>query len=181
MHRTLRCLFAASITLALALPAGARQPEQETRAAMKKLDFLIGKWKGRGTMLVRGNRDTFTQSSSLAYKLGGSVLVMDSTMQQENMETGQAEQTAASMTIITYDPDSRKYRLHVYQANGRHVAAEAVLDGPRKLTWSYEHHQGGRVRYSATVTSDHRFKEVGEYSKGGKGWVRVLELRLDKI
>ena len=179
-HALRSCLILAAVGL-LAGPAQARQPEQETRAAMKKLGFLVGKWKGRGTMLVRGNRDTFTQSSSLYYKLGGSVLIMDSTMQQENMETGQPEETHASMTVITYDPASRKYRLHTYQANGRHVAAEAVLEGPRKLTWSYEHHQGGRMRYTATVTNDKRFQEIGEYSKAGKGWVRVLELRLDKV
>lgn len=181
MPKSLGWILAALIACLLIPPALARQPEQETRAAMKKLGFLVGKWKGRGTMLVRANRDTFTQSSAIEYRLGGSVLIIESSMYQENMETGQAEQTQASMTVITYDSDSRKYRLHVYQANGRHIAAEAVLDGPRKLTWTYEHHQDGLVRYAATVTNDHRFREIGEYSKAGKGWVRVLELRLDKV
>src|SRR5712664_1834906 len=68
------------ITLASAcLAQSVRAPDIEAqRTAMKKLDFLVGKWSGQGRML-RGAAEPleFVQTEDVQYKLDGLVLMIE--------------------------------------------------------------------------------------------------------
>ena len=58
--------------VALSVPLSAQNPTSAQLDAMKKLDFLVGQWKGEGWISFGpGQRRTFTQTETIEPKLGG--------------------------------------------------------------------------------------------------------------
>src|SRR5467141_5398451 len=101
----------------------ARVPDlQVQRQAMKKLDFLIGKWAGEAR-LRRGPTESveLLRTEEVHYKLDGLIVVIEGVGR-----TKSAQPVLQALGIISYDDESATYRLRAFN-DGRFLESEVKL------------------------------------------------------
>ncbi|HEY6330971.1 MAG TPA: hypothetical protein VI756_16685, partial [Blastocatellia bacterium] len=75
-----RALLLISLTIGMAGIAYGQRPNADAqREAMKKLEFLAGKWSGVATVNGGGQPIKVHQTEEIQYKLGGLVLLIEGT------------------------------------------------------------------------------------------------------
>jgi uncharacterized protein DUF1579 len=161
----------------IALPLMAQTPSiPDQREAMKKLDFMVGQWKGEGWHeRPPGPRTTFTQTENVQKKVDGLALLV------EGKGTGKdGAGNFEAMGVISYDDQARRYRFVTNTSEGRHGDFELKLT-ERGWEWGFALPQGGRVRYTMKLTDDGQWLEIGEYSQDEKTWRRFHEMTLRRM
>lgn len=101
-----------------------RAPDVERqRAAMKKLDFLVGKWSG-DARVQRGPDEALelTQTEDAQYKLDGLILLIEGT--GRNKSDGKVAFRA--LATVSYDDRAGAYRMRAYN-DGRYLETELKL------------------------------------------------------
>ena len=177
-----RRYFLAVVALALS-PAlsPAQAPAVAQRDAMKKLDFLVGEWKGEGWMeFAPGQRRTFRGTEVVQRKLQGLLLTIEGV--HRSQAGGKAKEAVVhnAFTVVSYDEKAKRYRFQAYTARGNHEDTEAkVRDG--QLVWGMKVPQFGEVRYTITRDDKGRWFEVGEVSQDGKPWRKFFEMTLETV
>ena len=164
-------LCAASLPLVAQDPQIAAQQE-----AMKKVGFMVGKWKGEGWVEMPGTkRETFTQTEHVQWKLDGLALLV------EGHGTSGEVTVFRAIGLLTYDAESKLFRFASGSTQGRHGYHEGrLVDGGWE--WTYPVPQvGGRVRYVIRLTDKGEWHEVGEFSRDEKAWRKFFEMTLKKI
>ncbi len=108
-----------------------RASVQEQRAAMQKLAFLVGCWKGPVT-IQRGQAGPIrlTQTEDIAYKLDGLVILI----QGASTETDGKIQFEALATVA-YDEPSHAYRIRAY--NDGHYVDTVFKVFPEGFSWEF--------------------------------------------
>jgi hypothetical protein len=157
----LALVLSANIALAETSPP----PQAE---AMKKLDFLVGEWKGEGWVVTReGKRETFSSTELIRKKLLGTALLIEGT------HTG-----FEAIAVVTYDANAQQYRWRSFTSRGGGVDAEAKLTGERTLQW----YPSANSRYTIAIGETGQWKEVGEYSRDeGKTWTQFFEMSVQRV
>jgi hypothetical protein len=173
-----RLFFLAAVMILLG-PAWslAQAPAAAEREAMKKLDFLVGEWKGEGWMeFAPGQRRTCRGTEVVQSKLGGQLLTIEGLFRGQ---TGEAIVHNA-FAVVSYDENAKRYRFQAHTARGGHEDAEAkVADG--QLVWGMKVPQFGDVRYTIKRDDKGRWFEVGEVSRDGKDWRKFFEMTLEPV
>jgi hypothetical protein len=169
--------------LMLFLPASvmAQGPASPHREEMKKLDFLIGEWKGEGwTEFVPGQRRTSPISETVQSKLGGTILLVEGLGKIK--VPGKQEEVVVhnALGVISYDLKAKLYRVRSYLADGRSVDAEAKFISSG-FQWSFQAPQGMSVRYTVKLTDKGEWFEVGEMSQDGSNWRQFHEMTLQRL
>jgi len=143
------------------------------RAEVKKLDSMVGQWKGSGWMQQGPNRQTFTGTENVQRKLDGLALLIEGKF--TNPEGKVIHETLA---ILDFNTKESKYRFRTYLASGMTGEQDYRLlaDG---YEWGFQT-QAGTIRYTIKTTNDVWF-EIGEFSKDGKNWIKIFEMKLEKV
>src|SRR5260370_1049910 len=124
MSTTTRLFLAACSTL---LPCIAQTPRalnlEAQRAAMKKLDFLIGKWTGEARVL-RGPSELveMIQTEEAQFKLDGLVLLIEGVGRTKS----DGKPALQALGMITYDDVSETYPYRAFN-DGRFLETELKL------------------------------------------------------
>ena len=133
-----------------------RAPDIEAqRAALKKLDFLIGKWSGEARVL-RGPGETLEliQTEEAQYKLGGLILVIEGVGRTKS--SGQP--VLQAFGIISYDDESATYRMRACN-DGRFLETQVrLLEEGKGMTWGFVL---GDIRTNSVL----RINENGEWTE----------------
>jgi hypothetical protein len=173
----LSTLVAASL---LGLPTARAQEAMPdpaiAQAAMARLDFMVGRWKGDAWQ-QRGPQRVQTQMLEVVEKkLNGAVLQVEGRGTVE-VSGGPERVVHHAFGIISFDPMSRTYSLRSYLNNGLSGDfALTLIDGG--VSWSRTV-PGGSIRNTARYTAD-EWHEIGEFSRDGATWTQVMELRLKR-
>src|SRR5215470_16977879 len=133
-----------------------RNPNLEAqRLAMKKLDFLVGRWTGEARM-ARGPGETkeLVQTEEAGYKLDGLILVIEG--------VGLAKSTGAPVLqafgIISYEDETQTYRMRAFN-DGRFLETEIkLLEEGKGMTWGFTL---GEIRTKSLL----RINEPGEWTE----------------
>src|SRR5687768_13637908 len=122
----------------------AQTPASGQRAEMKKLDWLVGHWKGTGWMQVGPQgRKEFTQTETIQGKLDGLVLIIEG--QGKSKVDGSTVHTA--LAFVSYDAASKTFRWRAFTAEGRQTDTVAMV-GDNTLEWGLEIPHRGQMRYT---------------------------------
>jgi len=145
------------------------------RSAMKKLEFLTGKWCGEARA-VRGPGETveWLQSEDVQYKLGGLVLLIEGVGQKPD---GQAVLQALAM--VSYDDATASYRMRAFN-DGRFLETEVkLLEDGRGMTWGFAL---GEVRTHSVLRLDEKgeWTEHHEIAVGAEPSKPLLDLTVRK-
>jgi hypothetical protein len=107
---------------------------QAQRAAMKKLDFLVGKWTGEAH-LARGAGETteLLQTEEAGYKLDGLILVIEG--------IGRTKSDGAfvlqAFGVISYDDSAQTYDMRAFN-DRRFLETEIkLLQQGKGMTWGF--------------------------------------------
>ena len=154
----------------------AQTPASGQRAEMKKLDWLVGQWKGTGWMQMgpQGRKD-FTQTETIQGKLDGLVLVIEG--QGKSQEDGSTVHTA--LAFVSYDEGAKTFRWRAFTAEGRQTDTVAKV-GTNTLEWGLEIPQRGRMRYTIKLNEKGEWFEVGEMTQDGQTWQKFFEMTLQR-
>jgi len=160
--------------------AQSTSPPSASIDAIKKLDFLLGSWKGDGWIQMgAGNRRNFNQSEVVESKLGGLVIMIEGLGKGSDADNNGAIVHNA-IAIISYDSDAKVYRWRAYTADGRSIDTEAKLTGDHILQWGFAVPQAGTIRYTMDLSQPDHWHETGEFSHDGKSWFNTFEMMLQR-
>jgi len=143
---------------------------------MKKLDWLVGSWKGKGWMQMGPQgRKEFTQTETIQSKLDGLVMVIEG--EGKSKEHGAVIHTA--LAFVSYDERTKTFRWRAFTAEGRQTDTEAKV-GTNVLEWGFPISQRGLIRYSIKLDVRGEWVEVGEMTQDGKTWQKFFEMTLQR-
>jgi hypothetical protein len=180
MKRPLSILFAALMASVL---CHAQMIPTAKIAEMKKLDFMIGDWKGGGWIeFSPGQRFNFTGTETIRYKLGGSVILVEGRHKAKFAGSDVERTVHEAMGILSYDESAKHYRFNTYLATGGGTNAEARLVSDSVVEWRF--YDTGRkvdVRFTIRLNEKGEWFEIGEASLDGTTWHKFFEMTLERL
>lgn len=172
-----RFIFAA-VLLAAPMAAQAQTPASPTgspaqRAALDRLAFLDGTWRGPATIHSPGGTTVLTQTERVGPMLGGSVRVIEG---RGYAADGSTQFNA--MAIVSWDARTGKYGFRSYaQGYSGDDEFEVTDDGFR---WETPAGPGAKIQYVAVV-KDGTWHEVGTYVAEGQPPREMIDMRLTRV
>ena len=169
--------FAVSVAQAQAQVPRQQRAEAQ-RAAMRRLDYMVGDWEGEGWTVMNGERHTFRGGELIQRKLGGIALLVEGAFFSRPAGSEQETPSHTTLGVISYDPRTQTYRFRTWLARG--------MAGERELTliadgWQWEiRYPKGVIRYVMKLTPAGEWFEIGERSEDEKAWQKFFEMRLRK-
>jgi len=147
------------VCMALLVPCMAQPPRvpdlEAQRAALKKLDFLVGKWSGEARVL-RGPGELLDliQTEEAQYKLDGLILIIEGVG-----KTKAAGKVALqALGIVSYDDEAGTYHMRAYN-DGRYLETDLKLsENGKGITWGF---RLGDIETSSML----RINEKGEWTE----------------
>jgi hypothetical protein len=145
--------------MALLVPCMTQPPRvpdlKAQRAALKKLDFLVGKWSGEARIL-RGPGEPLEliQTEEAQYKLDGLILII------EGIGKTKADGKVAlqAFGIVSYEDERETYRMRAYN-DGRYLETDLNLsENGQGITWGF---RLGDIKTSSML----RINEKGEWTE----------------
>ncbi|MCI0488674.1 MAG: DUF1579 domain-containing protein [Blastocatellia bacterium] len=181
MEKIMRSIVALLLLCSLHTSLQAQAPASAQKEEMKKLNFLVGDWKGEGwTMTPDGKRHTFTQTEKIQTKLGGFVLLIEGEGKGKLPGTDEEATLFEALAVVSYDEGKSRYRFVSHTSEGRFVEAEAkLIEGG--LEWGFAIPQGGRIRFTLKLTDKGEWFEIGEFSRDEKNWLKFHEMTLQRV
>jgi hypothetical protein len=149
-----------------------RVPDLEAqRAAMKKLNFLVGTWVGEAHVLrAPGQTVQLVQSEDARYKLDGLILVIEGIG-----KTSAGALVLQALGVISYEDESNAYRMRAFN-DGRFLETEVkLLDEGEGMSWGFAM---GEVRTKSVLRINERgeWTEIHEINIGSQSTKKLMEV-----
>jgi len=165
----------------VAAPATAQQPGAANREAMKKLDYLAGKWRGDATVTLGKDPKPLKQTEDVQYKLDGVVLLVEGIGRGKLPGKDEDGVLFHALAVMSYDVQAKRYKINAYRMEGQSVDADVTLT-ERGFIWGFKQPERGvEVKYTLTLTPKDEWHEFGEYSLDGKTWTKFIEMKLTRV
>ena len=176
--------FLTAVILAGSLAASAQQEPRsramapdaqiaEQRAAISRLDFMLGTWTGSGWMMLGpGQRAEFNQTETVQKKLDGTLITIDGDGRDKSNPDRIVHNAFA---VLTYTPETKQYRFQPFLPGHQLDVSPTVSD--HSWTWGFDVPYG-KTRFTLDFT-DGKWHEIGEFSRdGGQNWMKNFEMTL---
>jgi hypothetical protein len=148
---------------------------------IRKLDFLVGEWKGEGWFQMGpGKPSHVIQHELVTAKAGGSALLMEGVGRTKKEDGTAGEVVHDAAALLGYDEQAKKY-LFTTSVAGRGAANPWFeVTGVNAARWGMDVPQG-KMRYIITLTDKGEWFEIGEFSRDGERWTKFFEMTLQKV
>jgi hypothetical protein len=170
-------LFVAMLLLPPQMAQQPRSPDLEAqRTAMKRLDFLVGKWVGEAR-ITRGTGETteLMQTEEAGYKLDGLILVIEG--------IGRTRSGGASVLqalgVVSFDDECKTYQLRAFN-DGRFLETGVkLLEQAKGMTWGFTF---GEIKTNSVMRINEKseWTETHEISIGSQPPRRVMEVTVHR-
>jgi hypothetical protein len=179
--RTFRPLPVSLVILTLSLAVSSQTPSANQAEEIRKLDFLLGEWKGTGWEVnwdgSRGNE--FSQKTKVEAKAGGSALRIK---ESRNYKTTGMSRSSTLDATISYDEGAKIYR---WRGEGSKIALEAKLIDVKTFQLGVPFTvnvvlPNGARRTTIKITESGEWNETLDVWKIDR-WYRVEESTLRKV
>ncbi len=144
------------------------------RAAMKKLEFLIGEWSGEASVLRGpGQFVDLAQTESAQFKLDGLLLVIEGVGRAKS----DGRPALQAFGLISFDDEAGVYRMRAFN-DGRWLETEIRLsDGEKSISWGF---MVGEYKTSTVLHINEKgeWTEYGEITIGDRAPQKMMELRV---
>ncbi|HYP06518.1 MAG TPA: hypothetical protein VER03_09855 [Bryobacteraceae bacterium] len=170
----MKLLVLALLGMSVWAQAPPTEPSPEHLAAMKKLSWMIGEWRGEAWMQVGPQKHTSTGTEVVQSRLNGSILTVEGSFKDA---TGKPTHTAFG--VLSFNPRSDWYRFHAFTGAGQMADAKVAMRD-NGFDWSFEAAPGVQVRYRVNLDENGEWVEKGEMTREGKT-VQFFEMRLRKV
>ncbi len=168
-------ITATTATSLLAQPPA--PPAPEVRAAMEKLAWLEGEWRGEGWRATSAGKETFQVSERTHFHLDGLVLVVHGRGWSADDEGNEIEGHKA-FGVMSYDAFAKTYRFDAFVKDGYQSRSEPQV-GENEYRWSHPAGPDAEMRYHAWLSEDGEWIESGERCIADT-CTPVMEMRLKR-
>ncbi len=138
----------------------------EKAAAMAKLEFLVGEWRGLSWMQMGPQRSEASGVETVQKKAGGLALLIEGRFSSRSPD-GSDRVVHDALAVLSYDSESDTYRMVSHLANGRTGDFAARLIGEQTLQWVIPETPVGEIRYTLTIDGD-TWIEAGHMTREGE-------------
>ena len=148
-------------------------PDLESqRAAMKKLNFLVGEWSGEARLLRGPDEPTeLVQTEEARYKLDGLILTIEGVGRTKS----DGKPILQALGVISYDDESKTYHMRAFN-DGRFLETEVELpEEGQGMAWSFVL---GEIRTKSVMQINDRgeWTELHEITIGSQPPKKFMEL-----
>lgn len=148
---------------------------------MRRLDFLVGDWKGEASVHAGPDRGNALQTETVRTRLGGKILVVEG-LGREKLENGTAGKPVhEAFGVVSFDEKTKKYRFDAWTAQRGYVQAWFEAGDDNSARWGFDTPDGSKIRYSISLNDKGEWREVGEFSRDGNQWMKFMEMTLQKV
>jgi hypothetical protein len=160
-----------TVWLVAAPPLSGQTPSPAQSEEMRKLEFLLGEWKGKGWMYrADGSRIEISQNVKVERESGGPSLRVKDTKKYKAMGLDGSSPSHAETATIYFDEGTRGYRWR--RGAERKTPFEAKLIEAGTLQWE-KHSPGSVARTTIRVKEDGEWHETLEFWLSKDGWFRA--------
>jgi hypothetical protein len=144
-------------------------------AAMRRLGFLLGDWRGHGWTAIGGHRVRFEQEESVRSRLGGEIVTVDG---RANDPGNREDVRFSAFAIASYDIEASVYRWRAYSAGN---CIEVPLEvGDQTFGWGFGAASDTLIRFDASIAGN-TWRQVGKVSvDAGATWSQTFEMTLTR-
>lgn len=162
------------LLLAFAASVAAQTPEIVSlkKAEMKKVEKFVGTWRGTGWRQIGPQRENVAGTETVLMKLDGTALLIEG-----RFVDGEGNVKHETLAIMSYDEASKVHKFRSHLANGTTGEFDLKVNAD-SFEWGFPT-QAGSVRFTIRLENDTWF-EIGEFSRDGKTWVKMLEMTLKR-
>ena len=170
-------MLAIFLALLPAMTQAPRMPDVVTqRAAMKKLDFLVGEWSGTARIYRSGAEPLELQQSEKAqFKLEGLLLEIEGVGR-----TKDGKPALQALGIVSYDEDRQTYHFRAFN-DGRWLESDTTLTDDRKgIKWGFKL---GDIQTSSLmrIAATGNWTEEHEIIVGSQPTRKLMEVNVSRI
>ena len=167
---------------AIGLSQGRQEAPQarEARAAMQKLSWLAGQWRGTATIVQPGGQQTLIQSEDVRFKVFDTSLLIEGTGRNQAAGERPGEIVFQALAVISYDAPSKAFKMRAITERGSVDPHIEVKE--KEIIWGFEvPGGGGEVRYHIRLSDQGHWLETGEFTRdGGQTWMKFIEMDLQR-
>jgi hypothetical protein len=174
-----------AISLAALLPclsfAQAESPTKaEQLAEMKKLDFMIGEWKGTSKIRMgAGPASESAMHERVESVLGGLGLLIRGRGTGQSADGGERV-THEAVGLFNWDPANKRYRFISQTEKGYFTVTDAAFENGA-FVWNLKMGGDAAARYTIRLDDAGRWSETGEMTRDGKTWAPFFEMVLGRV
>lgn len=176
-HKLLLALCLSQPLMAIAQMPDFKRDEQ--LAEMKKLAWMVGEWRGTGSMQMGpGPAMTSQVHERIESKLDGLAIHVEGIGMAKDA-AGKETKVHHALATISWSPECKCYRFPAHTMHGSFVNAEMrIVDNT--VVWGFKTGPM-EIRYTIRQTDKGQWNEVGDRSMDGKTWQRFFEMNLDRV
>jgi hypothetical protein len=149
---------------------------ESQRSAMKKLEFLVGKWSGEARVYRLPSQPVgLAQTEDAYYKLDGLLLIIEGV--GRNRTDGKIALQA--LGVVSYDDEAGTYRMRAFN-DGRYLETELKLSETGKgISWGFTL---GDVKTSSVlrINDKGQWTELTDITVGSQVARKFMELTVDR-
>lgn len=164
---------------------GLNHDENIERAAMKKLDFVIGKWEGKGWLLVGPEqRYPFSVTELYSYRCDGLVLDGEGRFGAQGAPEDPGTSTNYGLGMIYFDRQSGEYRMwHYGGSDSTFVFTQKIeIDAERRvLRYVNRDAKGETYRFGFRIDRNDILTARSERQKPDGTWYVSMEFRMRRV
>jgi hypothetical protein len=172
-------MFIIAAVLFTAITAQAQYPKFENPPELKKLDWMVGEWKGEAVAYTPKGPERVLQHEVVQYELNGGILIVRGRGYARKEDGTRGDLVHDAFGVIGYDRFAKKFTFDPWVTGGMHAATTfEVLDNG--FDWGFST-PGGKGRFKMRLNEAGEWYEVGEFSLDGTKWMKTVELTLKKV
>jgi len=151
-----------------------KQPDIEAqRAAMKKLEFLVGEWSGEASVLRGpGQFADLTQTESVRFTLDGLVLMIEGVGRDKD----DGKPALQALGLISFDDQTGIFQMRAFN-DGRWLETEVKLRSENSISWEFALGEF-RTRTLLCMNEKGEWTELGELIVGDHAPQKMMELKV---
>jgi hypothetical protein len=154
-------------------------------AAMKKLDFVIGKWEGEGWLLIGPEqRYPFSVTEFYSYRCNGLVVDGEGRFRPQGVPAVSETDTMYGLGIIYFDRQSGEYRMWHYGGTGSGFVfmQKIEIDVERRaLHYINKDARGETYKFGFAIDDEGILTARSERQKPDGTWYVSMEFRMRRI
>jgi len=144
-----------------------------------KLSFMIGEWEGSGWMMTREGKQTSIIKEKVECKLDCNILTVEGLGTKTDSVSQETVVVHDAFGVIFFDPQSNSLSIRAYKKEGV-TESEIEFIEEKIIQWNLDIPDGSKVRFTVDFKTDDKWIEIGEFSRDGENWTKILGMELTK-
>jgi hypothetical protein len=177
-HPLVQWITLSSLLMGIYMAQQPKMPNLEAqRAAMKKLEFLAGKWAGEARIYrAPGEPAEVSMTEQATYKLDGLILEIEGVGKSK----ADGKPVLQALGVISYDDESGTYHMRAFN-DGRFLETEVhLLEDGKGFKWGFT---VGEIKTNSVqrINEKGEWTEIHEITIGAQPARRFMELNVRRL